>query len=52
MNVFLEEGSSAEVTMEWPDNIIPKASFTADVILAALGESITFNSLCTPNTKK
>lgn len=52
VNSLLEEGTSAEVTMDWPDNSIPKAAFTADLTLAAPGEKITFSSLCTPNTEK
>lgn len=52
VNALLEEGDGSEVTMEWPDNSIPKAAFTADVTLAAPGEKITFSSLCTPNTQK
>lgn len=52
VNALLEEGTSAQVTMDWPDNSIPKAAFAADVTLAAPGETITFQSLCSPNTKK
>ncbi len=52
VNALLTEGTGAEVTMEWPDNSIPKAAFTADVTLAAPGESITFQSLCSQNTEK
>lgn len=52
VNALLEEGSSSEVTMDWPDNSIPRAAFTADVTLAAPGEKITFQSLCTQNTEK
>lgn len=51
VNVLLEEGNSGEVMMAWPDNSIPKAAFMADVTLAAPGETITFSSLCTQNTK-
>lgn len=52
VNALLEEGSSAQVTMEWPDNSLPKAAFTADKTLAAPGESVTFTSLCSQNTEK
>lgn len=52
VNALLEEGTGSEVTMEWPDNSIPKAAFTADVTLAAPGETITFTSLSTANTEK
>ena len=38
--------------MEWPDNSLPKAAFTADLTLAKPGDKITFTSLCSPNTEK
>lgn len=52
VNAMLEEGTGAQVTMDWPDNSIPKAAFTADITLAAPGETITFSSLCSQNTQK
>ena len=52
VNALLAEGSSATVTMDWPDNSIPKAAFTADITLAAPGETITFQSLSSQNTQK
>lgn len=52
VNALLEEGIGAQVTMDWPDNSLPKADFTADVTLAAPGETITFSSLCSQNTEK
>lgn len=52
VNALLAEGGKAEVTMEWPDNSLPKAAFTADVTLAAPGETITLSSLCSENTEK
>lgn len=52
VNTLLEEGGSAEATMEWPDNRVPRAAFTSDTTLAAPGETITFSSLCTKNTQK
>lgn len=52
VNALLEEGNCAQVTMDWPDNRIPKAAFAADITLAAPGETITFQSLCSQNTKK
>lgn len=51
VNVALEEGTRAQVVMDWPDNSLPKADFAADVTLAAPGETITFESLCSANTK-
>lgn len=52
VNWLLEEGTGAQITMEWPDNSLPGAAFTADITLAAPGESITFRSLCSGNTEK
>lgn len=52
VNALLEEGTGSEVTMDWPDNSLPKAAFTADLTLAKPGDKITFTSLCSPNTEK
>ncbi len=52
VNALLAEGTGATVTMDWPDNSIPKAAFTADITLAAPGETITFQSLSSQNTQK
>ena len=52
VNALLVEGTGATVTMDWPDNSIPKAAFTADITLAAPGETITFKSLSSQNTQK
>ena len=52
VNALLVEGTGATVTMDWPDNSIPKAAFTADITLAAPGETITFQSLSSQNTQK
>ena len=52
VNALLTEGTGATAVMEWPDNSIPKAAFTADITLAAPGETITFQSLCSQNTEK
>ena len=52
VNALLEEGTGSEVTMEWPDNTLPKAAFTADVTLVKPGDKVTFTSLCSPNTEK
>lgn len=48
---YLEDGTSAEVTMDWPDNSIPKAGFQADKTLVVPGETVTFKSACSENTK-
>ncbi len=52
VNALLAEGTGATVTMDWPDNSIPKAAFAADITLAAPGETITFQSLSSQNTQK
>ncbi len=52
VNVLSEEGTGAQIAFEWPDNSIPKAAFTADITLAAPGETITFQSLCSRNTEQ
>lgn len=52
VNALLAEGTAATVTMDWPDNSIPKAAFAADITLAAPGETITFQSLSSQNTQK
>lgn len=52
VNALLIEGAGDKVTMEWPDNSLPKAAFAADVTLAAPGETVTFSSLCSQNTEK
>lgn len=52
VNQLLAEGTGATVTMDWPDNSIPKAAFTSDITLAAPGETITFQSQCSQNTDK
>lgn len=52
VNALLEEGEGGSTVMDWPDNSIPKAAFTADITLAAPGETITFSSLCSQNTQK
>lgn len=44
-------GESNVVTMDWPDNSLPKADFKASATLAAPGQDITFESLCSANTE-
>lgn len=46
------QGTAAQADMEWPDNSLPKAGFTADHTLVAPGETISFTSLCSQNTEK
>lgn len=50
VTLLLTEGEAGEVTAEWPDNSLPKADFTSDITLAAPGEKISFESLCSANT--
>lgn len=47
----LQEGTGASVTVEWPDNSLPKAAFTADKTLIAPGETVAFESRCSVNTE-
>lgn len=52
VNVNGERGTASDVvTMDWPDNSIPKADFKASRTLAAPNEEITFESLCSANTE-
>ena len=52
VNVYGEQGTESNtVTMDWPDNSIPKADFKASATLAAPGQEITFESLCSANTE-
>ena len=39
------------VTMDWPDNSLPKADFMASSTLVAPGQEVTFTSLCSANTE-
>jgi mannosyl-glycoprotein endo-beta-N-acetylglucosaminidase len=42
--------ASKAVTMEWPDNTVPKASFTVSRTLIAPGEKVTFTNTSSTNT--
>ena len=47
-----ERGTASETaTMDWPDNSLPKADFKASATLAAPGQEIVFESLCSANTE-
>lgn len=47
-----ERGKASKVaTMEWPDNTVPKASFTASRTLIAPGEKVTFTNTSSTNTE-
>lgn len=52
VNHFLQRGSSSSVSMEWPNNSLPKSDFKASKTLAAPGEVIEFTSLASSNTTK
>lgn len=47
----LRGAASNVATMEWPDNSLPKADFKAAATLAAPGQEIAFESLCSVNTE-
>lgn len=51
VSMTLEQGTGAEVSMEWPDNSLPKANFKASQTLVGPGTSVTFESTCSENTK-
>ena len=52
VNATGERGAASNVaTMDWPDNSLPKADFKASATLAAPGQEITFESLCSANTE-
>lgn len=51
VSITLEEGESAEAVMDWPDNSIPKAAFTASQTLAGPGSTVTFTSTSSENTE-
>lgn len=47
-----QRGTESNVAvMDWPDNSLPKADFKASATLAAPGQEITFESLCSANTE-
>ncbi len=52
VDTYGNHGTPTEVvTMDWPDNSLPKADFKASATLAAPGQEITFYSLCSANTE-
>lgn len=50
VSMTLESRESADVTMDLPDNSIPKANFTASQTLIGPGSSVTFTSTSSENT--
>ncbi len=52
VNATGERGKASNIaTMDWPDNSLPKADFRASATLAAPGQEIAFESLCSANTE-
>lgn len=47
----LKEGKESSVTIEWPDNSLPKAALKASQTLVGTGSSVTFDSNCSQNTE-
>lgn len=47
----LNDGTGSQVTVDWPDNSVPKADFKADVTLIAPGQTVKFTSSCSANTE-
>lgn len=45
VNKDMSVGKASTVKMDWPDNSIPKANFTASKTLVAPGEEVTFENL-------
>lgn len=52
VSLLQEQGEGASATMDWPNNSLPKANFTASRTLIAPGEEVTFTSTCSDNTKE
>lgn len=52
VDIYGNRGTESNVvTMDWPDNSLPKANFMASATLVAPGQEITFTSLCSVNTE-
>ncbi|EET59679.1 F5/8 type C domain protein [Marvinbryantia formatexigens DSM 14469] len=51
VNELLTEGEGVTVSMEWPDNSLPKAGLTASQTLVGPGSTVTFTSSCSQNTE-
>lgn len=52
VSLTLEEGEGSDVSMDWPDNSLPKARFRASQTLVGVGSSVTFESTCSENTSE
>lgn len=52
VDIYGNRGTESNVvTMDWPDNSLPKADFMASSTLVAPGQEVTFTSLCSANTE-
>lgn len=51
VNQHLAQGKGKTVSMEWPDNSLPKAGFSASQTLIGPGSTVTFKSNCSQNTE-
>lgn len=52
VSVTGQRGTASNIAvMDWPDNSLPKAEFKASATLAAPGQEIIFESLCSANTE-
>lgn len=51
VNELLTEGEGVTVSMDWPDNSLPKAGLTASQTLVGTGSTVTFTSNCSQNTE-
>lgn len=52
VNAHGMQGSSAKVSMEWPDNSLPKSLFTISKTLVAPGENVTFENQSSANAEE
>ena len=52
VSVTGQRGTASNIAvMDWPDNSLPKAEFKVSATLAAPGQEIIFESLCSANTE-
>lgn len=52
VNRFLKEGEGVSVSMEWPDNSLPKAGLKASQTLIGPGSTVKFSAACSQNTEE
>lgn len=51
VNSFLKEEEGASISMEWPDNSLPKAGMKVSQTLITPGSTVTFSADCSQNTE-